>query len=418
VLVVEDESIIALDLALRLERMGYRVVGRAASASEALAKAESSLPDVVLMDIVLKGGDDGIETARDLQQRMDTAIVFLTAYGDDVTLKRARNTNPYGYLLKPIRDEELRCTIELAVHKRGIDTTIAQSLARSRSAEVLTRAQNAALDHSLLERNRALDEVNGRLAEATLELQQALRSKDVFLTRMSHELRTPLSSIVGFTDTLLMGLHGSLTDEQKRHLATIQRSGEHLLSLINDLLDLSRVRSGEVELTPEMILCSEKLEQVVAVTAPLATAKGLRLTAMVESPRLTVRADDRALQQILLNLVGNAIKFTAAGEVCLFCRERMEPARRWMLFEVRDTGPGLTPEERAQIFRPFRQLAGSSTAAPHGSGLGLHLSLKLAERMGGTIGVTSTPGRGSIFTLTLPADDAAVAPSTSGAGAP
>jgi signal transduction histidine kinase len=404
VLVVEDEAVIALDLSLRLERMGYRIVGRAASGAEALALAAVSPPDVVLMDIVLHGHQDGIETARMLQERLNAAVIYLTAYADEATLARARSTNPYGYLLKPIREEELRCAIELAIDKRRLDTALAEALAQSRSAEDLSRARNVVLDHCLFERTGALSDVNARLAEATLELQQALRAKDMFLARMSHELRTPLSAIIGFSDTLLLGLHGALNEEQARHVGTIQRSSEHLLSLINDLLDLSKITAGHLDLRPEMVDCAAAIEEVFAVAAPLAADKHLLLTTHVAQSDLKVHADRRALQQILLNLLSNAIKFTDRGSITLVCRQRSEDDQTWLLFEVRDTGLGLSKEDQSELFHPYRQLGSHSGGAQAGTGLGLHLSLKLAQQMSGTIRVGGAPGVGSVFTLMLPAE--------------
>jgi signal transduction histidine kinase len=399
---VEDEGIVALDLATRLARMGYQVIGQAASSAQALSLAQADPPDVVLMDIVISGDRDGIETAQLLQQRFDVAVIYITAYGDDRALQRAKDTRPYGYLLKPIREQELRCAIEIALHRRRLDRELATALERSRGAETSARAINAELDRSVSERTAEVLIANRRLGERTLELQQAMNAKDAFLARVSHELRTPLSSILGFTDILLMGIHGPLNADQTRHLATIQRSGEHLLSLINDLLDLSKIGSGRLELHTESLHCRMIIEEVCAALAPLATAKGLELRKLIPEQDLCVHADERALRQILLNLVGNAIKFTEAGSVSVGYLATDDTGAPCVAFEVRDTGPGLCREDWDKLFQPFSQLEGESAAAVRGSGLGLHVSLGLAEQMQGTIRVTGEYGVGSTFRLILP----------------
>lgn len=242
---------------------------------------------------------------------------------------------------------------------------------------------------------------NERLSEMAVQLRHALREKDAFLAGMSHELRTPLSSIVGFTDTLLMGLHGSLNADQKRHLQTIQRSSEHLLSLINDLLDLSKIAAGPIEMRPEPLDCRDVLDEIVSVSAPLAASKQLGLTALAPESELIVRADRRGLRQILLNLVSNAIKFTERGAVELRCRAADENGNPCAIWEVADTGEGLCAEDLEKLFRPFVQLA-PDLNQPRGTGLGLHLSLKLAQQMHGTLRVESRMREGSTFSLVLP----------------
>ncbi len=155
------------------------------------------------------------------------------------------------------------------------------------------------------------------LQEKNLELENASLAKDRFLASMSHELRTPLNAILGFTGTLLMKLPGPLTPDQEKQLRTVQASARHLLSLINDLLDLAKIESGKVELNLEPVVCQGVVQEVAAALRPLAEGKGLEFEAAVPAPELAVRADRRALSQILLNLTNNAIKFTEKGGVCL-----------------------------------------------------------------------------------------------------
>ena len=235
------------------------------------------------------------------------------------------------------------------------------------------------------------------LQEKNIELERASRAKDRFLATMSHELRTPLNAIIGFTGLMLMKLPGPLTAEQEKQLGLVQSSGKHLLSLINDLLDLAKIESGRVELVLEPVSCDAVLDEVVQTLKPTADSKGLWLRIEADTPCPAVRADRRALQQILINLAGNALKFTVKGGVTLALRE----AGGRVSIAVRDTGIGISGEDRARLFHAFTQVGEPRARRAEGTGLGLHLSVKLAELMGGGIAVDSEPGRGSVFTLDL-----------------
>ncbi len=239
------------------------------------------------------------------------------------------------------------------------------------------------------------------LQDKNVELEKASRAKDHFLATMSHELRTPLNAIIGFTGTLLMRLPGPLTMDQEKQLRTVQNSARHLLSLINDLLDLAKIESGKVELNPEPVACRGVVQEVATALRPLAEGKGLRFEASTPPDEVIVRADRRALCQILLNLVNNAIKFTEAGGVTLELLRREVDGRAATEFIVTDTGIGIRPEDQTKLFQAFTQVDPSGKWRHEGTGLGLHLSRKLAELLGGTIAVRSEYGRGSTFTLTL-----------------
>jgi len=241
--------------------------------------------------------------------------------------------------------------------------------------------------------------VERMLTEKNAELEKANQAKDHFLATMSHELRTPLNAIIGFTGTLLMKLPGPLTLDQEKQLRTVQTSARHLLSLINDLLDLAKIESGKVELHAEPLDGHAIIQEVAAARRPLAEAKGLRFETCLPPGDLTVHADRRALSQVLLNLVNNAIKFTEQGSVTLTVRPPAGPDGA--AFAVTDTGIGIRPEDRAKLFAPFTQVDASGKRRHEGTGLGLHLSGKLAELLGGRITVASDYGRGSTFTLHL-----------------
>ena len=239
------------------------------------------------------------------------------------------------------------------------------------------------------------------LQEKNVELEMASRAKDNFLATMSHELRTPLNAILGFTGTLLMRLPGPLTPDQEKQLRTVQGSARHLLSLINDLLDLAKIESGKVELRPEPLVYQGVIQEVATALRPLAEKKGLRFEVLVPPDDLIVSADRRALSQILLNLVNNAIKFTETGGIALELVRRVADGREMTEFRVSDTGIGIQPEDQGKLFQAFTQVDASGKRRHEGTGLGLHLSGKLAELLGGRITFRSKYGHGSTFTFEL-----------------
>lgn len=239
------------------------------------------------------------------------------------------------------------------------------------------------------------------LHEANDKLEAASRSKDRFLASMSHELRTPLNAILGFTGTMLMELPGPLNDEQTKQLRTVQTSGRHLLSLINDMLDLAKIESGSAQPSVEPIDCQELVNEVVVGLQPLADKKLLALEVVAPSERLEVHTDRRALSQILINLVNNAIKFTDEGEVRLQLDRCHDDGSSQTRFTVTDTGPGIKAADQGRLFAAFEQLDNSTTRAAEGTGLGLYISQTLATFIGAAITFESEHGKGSTFTLEL-----------------
>ncbi len=223
----------------------------------------------------------------------------------------------------------------------------------------------------------------------------ANQAKSDFLANMSHELRTPLNAVLGFTGTLLMRLPGPLTADQENQLNVIRGSAQHLLSLINDILDLAKIESGKMELHWEMVSGQRALEGVAATLKPLTEKKGLKLLIEVPDESIVLRTDQRALTQIILNLATNAIKFTERGEVTLRLHRPASAGDGRVEFSVSDTGIGIRPEDQQHLFEAFSQF----DHMRDGTGLGLHLSQRFAKLIDGTIEFESEYGKGSRFTL-------------------
>lgn len=240
------------------------------------------------------------------------------------------------------------------------------------------------------------------LQEKNVQLIEASRAKDRFLAAMSHELRTPLNAVIGFAGTLLMGLPGPLNEEQQRQMQIVRANARHLLALINDLLDVAKIEAGKLELHPTATEVTAIVREVVDSLRPAAQTKGIELMMTIPESEITISTDRRLLKQILLNLANNAIKFTEHGRVVVRLSVDHSQPRRKLIFCVDDTGPGIRDEDQAVLFEAFMQGHASHRVGAEGTGLGLHLSRKLAVLLGGELTFRSQFGRGSSFCLNLP----------------
>jgi signal transduction histidine kinase len=244
-----------------------------------------------------------------------------------------------------------------------------------------------------------------RVMERTVELERAKeraesadRLKSAFLAAMSHELRTPLNSIIGFTGILLQGLPGPLNPEQHKQLGMVQNSAHHLLDLINDILDLSKIESGQLKIDAAPFDVRESIERTMKLVQPLAARKELLLESEVAPQAGVMVGDRRRFEQIIINLLNNAIKFTDSGKVRLEC----DLIAGKMLVKVIDTGIGIKSEDLGKLFQTFQQIDTGLTRSHEGSGLGLSICKRLVEMMGGKIEVASEWGKGSVFSFELP----------------
>jgi len=248
-------------------------------------------------------------------------------------------------------------------------------------------------------------ELEQRVTQRTAELKVAMekaqaadRLKSAFLATMSHELRTPLNSIIGFTGIILQGLAGPLNAEQAKQLGMVQNSARHLLALINDVLDISKIEAGQFEIVSEPFDVRDVVDRAIQTVAPLASKKGLKLVTRVAPQVGHITSDRRRVEQVLLNLLNNAIKFTDQGEVWVECR--IDEGR--LATRVMDTGMGIRPEDMGKLFHMFQQIDTGLTRRQEGTGLGLSICKRLVEMLGGQIWTESEWGKGSTFAFTLP----------------
>jgi signal transduction histidine kinase len=275
--------------------------------------------------------------------------------------------------------------------------------------EEVLRAVQANADASLVRIANAYDL---QLRESNAQLTRASQFKSEFLAKMSHQLRTPLTAIIGFCEVLTQGMDGELTRDAAQDVSEIHRSGLVLLELVNDILDLSKIEAGKVEIVAQEVDLPAVVDQVIASMHQIAEAKALKLTSELSADVKKVIGDPVRVREILTNLVSNAIKFTPAGSVAI----RGEPVGAMAEISVLDTGIGIEPAAHERIFEEFRQASDKISKTYGGTGLGLSIARKLVELQGGKMGLESVPGKGSRFWFTLPIDKHAATPLAAATG--
>jgi signal transduction histidine kinase len=249
--------------------------------------------------------------------------------------------------------------------------------------------------------------------EARLEAEAASKAKSEFLAIMSHELRTPLNAVLGYSELMELGISGPITDKMREQIGRIRMSAVHLLGLVNDILDLAKVEAGRLQVSSGPCSATGTLAAAMALIQPQAAARGLDLTVLPAENDIVFRGDDERVRQILVNLLSNAVKFTAPGgkitvEIARSkspdADTKLPPSRSYVAFRVTDTGAGIPPDKLLSIFDPFVQAESGHSRTREGSGLGLTISRRLSRLMGGDLTVKSEVGKGSTFSLWLPAD--------------
>jgi two-component system, sensor histidine kinase and response regulator len=305
--------------------------------------------------------------------------------------RNVRTTQKFTLRARKHNDDEMGALVD------GFNGMLAQLESRDLS---LQRYQNG-LEKMVLERTMRLDAAVAEAREAVARAEAASRAKSEFLARMSHEIRTPMNAVLGMAE--LLRISKALDERQRRYAVTIHQSGSALLGIINDILDFSKMEVGKLELESTAFNIRDVAEEVVETLAERAHSKGLELMCDIPQTLATaVLGDPKRLRQILINLVGNAVKFTEHGEVRVSVRsspnDLLDPS---LTFEIADTGIGIRPENSATIFESFVQEDPSTTRQYGGTGLGLAISKQLVELMGGTIGVSSEPGKGSRFYFSI-----------------
>jgi len=233
------------------------------------------------------------------------------------------------------------------------------------------------------------------------QLELASQHKSQFLANMSHELRTPLNAIIGLTEMMVNNAARFGTEKAQEPLQRVRRAGQHLLSLINEVLDLSKIEAGKLELCPESVTLAPLIDEVIGTAQPLAEQNQNRLVAECQVHLAPLTVDPMRLRQILLNLLSNACKFTKEGEVKLRA-SKVSNGRHWVDLSISDTGIGMTPEQQAKLFEEFTQADATTAQRFGGTGLGLAITRKLIRMMGGDVTVTSEAGKGSVFAVRLP----------------
>jgi signal transduction histidine kinase len=363
ILVVDDMQI-NLDLMIAvLSGNEEYIVATAQDGKTAIRKAKSTQFDIILLDVMMPEMD-GFEVCNILKSYPATKnvpVIFLTALNDPKNIKRAFQSGAVDYISKPFAKEELCERVKLHIQ---------------------------------------LKRTNEELVRARKEAEAAAEAKSIFLANMSHEIRTPMNGIIGMVDILK---HTPLNEEQKEYLSIIESSGENLLTIINDILDYSKIEAGRIELEKIPIKLEQELRRVKSILQVMADRKKLQIKLNIgpEVPEYLL-GDPVRLKQIIINLVNNAIKFTEKGEVRIEVEaQKLEDGKATLLFRVVDTGIGISEEGQKRLFRSFSQVDKSTTRKFGGTGLGLAISKNLSEMMGGEIGVISKEGEGSTFWFTV-----------------
>ena len=366
ILVVEDDGVLALHLADTLDDLGYTVAGTATRGEEAIDLARRIHPHLILMDVGLAGDIDGITAAETIRDEHDVPVVFLTARADDDTLQRATHADPSAFLVKPFKAPDLRCVIEIALHKHATDVRL--------------RENERWLELTLQQRTAALEAANSEL--------------EAFSYSVAHDLRAPLRGIDSFSQLLIDKYSQRLDAEGVAYLNRVRGAAARMSQLIDALLSLAQVGRGQLQ--PANLDLSDLVHSVASEIAAANPRQNMTITI---APGMRAHGDPRLLRVVLVNLLENAWKFTGRRQSATVdvgpCRNMPQPT-----YYVRDNGAGFDPAYASRLFGAFQRLH-TDREFP-GTGIGLAIVQRAIARHGGTVWAESRPEQGATFYFTLP----------------
>jgi signal transduction histidine kinase len=364
ILVVEDEAIVAEDIASRLENKGYEVVDILATGEEAIAIAKNTQPHLILMDIILQGEIDGVEAAREIYSEIKIPVVYLTANADDKTINRAQITQPFGYILKPFKEKELFATIEIALSRHQVEVEAKKELLNARALQKEAESQN--------------------------------ERKSQQLSMAFHEIRNPLC-IIKTSSELLEDKDCPLTEEVKqKHLHFIQNATNKMQDILEDILTFGKLECDKFTTTPTPLELLAFCQQLVD-TIQMTSGEKYTLNCISSHSQIQACLDDRLLWLILNNLLSNAIKYSPKGGIVSL---NISATEELVSFQVSDRGIGISQEDLQNLFEPFQRA--KNVGKIPGTGLGLAIVKRLVELQNGQILVDSELRKGTTFTVTLP----------------
>lgn len=363
ILVIEDNIFTLDEIEARLNELGYDQIETAVSADEAIAKAKTFTPDLLLSDINLGSGKSGIEAVQKIKERMNIPVIYLTAYAEDDHLKKVERTEPFAYLVKPLQKRDLHIAIQIARFKHASEQ---------------------------------------KLIDANTKLAKAMEEKDKLFSILAHDLIQPFNALLGLTQILLEDFDSLELKEQKEMIARVHEVSKGTYHLIENLLAWSRSQTDKIIFRAHKVDPVAIIDDVLALYKNVAQKKNICFQVTLNKGDIFLSADENMLSVIIRNLVNNAIKFTPAGGRISISGVVSTQHSGFAEISIADSGVGIAPEKMEHLFQVGNVLSTQGTEGEKGSGLGLVLCREFVQRHGGNLDIQSQPGQGSVFTLILP----------------